>query len=124
MADTQVILRVDQETLKELDRLISAHGFKTRNEWFRAKVREFIEESKKKAMLKKLSKLDVEGIGEDEIVAMVHDWRRKKMLEDLQRLDELAASSKLRRKDVADLDHLVKKSLAARTLKKSKGSIA
>jgi metal-responsive CopG/Arc/MetJ family transcriptional regulator len=78
MADTQVILRVDQETLKELDRLISAHGFKTRNEWFRAKVREFIEESKKKAMLKKLAKLDVEGIGEDEIVAMVHDWRRRK----------------------------------------------
>ena len=78
MADTQVILRVDRETLKKLDRLISAHGFKTRNEWFRAKVREFIEESKKKSMLRKLAKLDVEGIGEDEIVAMVHDWRRKK----------------------------------------------
>jgi len=78
MADTQVILRVDRETLKELDRLLSAHGFKTRNEWFRAKVREFIEESKKLSMQKKLAKLDVEGIDEQEIVAMVHDWRKKK----------------------------------------------
>ena len=78
MADTQVILRVDRETLKELDRLLTAHGFKTRNEWFRAKVREFIEESKKLSMQKKLSRLDVEGIDEQEIVAMVHEWRRKK----------------------------------------------
>jgi metal-responsive CopG/Arc/MetJ family transcriptional regulator len=74
----QIILRIDEEMLKELDRLLSAHGFKTRNEWFRAKVREFIEESKKLAMQKKLAKLDVEGIDEQEIVAMVHDWRRKK----------------------------------------------
>ena len=78
MADTQVILRVDRETLKELDRLLSAHGFKTRNEWFRAKVREFIEESKKLSMQKKLARLDIEGIDEQEIVAMVHDWRKKK----------------------------------------------
>jgi len=81
MTDTQVILRVDRETLKELDRLLSAHGFKTRNEWFRAKVREFIEESKKLSMQKKLARLDVEGIDEQEIVAMVHDWRRKKKAE-------------------------------------------
>jgi len=78
MAETQVILRVDRETLKELDRLISAHGFKTRNEWFRAKVREFIEESKKQAMLKKLAKLDIEGIEEQEIIEMVRDWRKRK----------------------------------------------
>ena len=78
MADTQVIIRVDSETLKELDRLLTAHGFKTRNEWFRAKVREFIEESKKQAMARKLSRLDVEGIDEREIVAMVRDWRKKK----------------------------------------------
>ncbi|MBM4250223.1 MAG: hypothetical protein FJ149_12560 [Euryarchaeota archaeon] len=78
MTDTQVILRVDRETLKELDRLLSAHGFKTRNEWFRATVREFIEESKKQEMLGKLSRLDAEGIDEREIVAMVRDWRRGK----------------------------------------------
>jgi metal-responsive CopG/Arc/MetJ family transcriptional regulator len=124
MAETQVIFRVDQKTLKELDRLISAHGFKTRNEWFRAKVREFIEESKKKAMLGKLSTLDVEGIEEEDIIAMVHDWRRKKKLENLQRFDEIAAASKLGKEDVAELDHLVKKSLAARTRKNSKRSIA
>ena len=73
-----MILRVDRETLKELDRLLTAHGFKTRNEWFRAKVREFIEESKKLSMQKKLARLDIEGIDEQEIVAMVHDWRKKK----------------------------------------------
>jgi metal-responsive CopG/Arc/MetJ family transcriptional regulator len=78
MEDMQIILRIDEEMLKELDRLLSVYGFKTRNEWFRAKVREFIEESKKQAMLKKLSRLDIEGIDEQEIVAMVHDWRRKK----------------------------------------------
>jgi len=74
----QIILWIDEEMLKELDRLLPAHGFKTRDEWFRAKVREFMEESKKQAMQKKLAKLDVEGIDEQEIVAMVHDWRRKK----------------------------------------------
>jgi hypothetical protein len=78
MTDAQVILRVDRETLKELDRLLSAHGFKTRNEWFRAAVREFIVESRKQEMLGKLSRLDVEGIDEREIVAMVRDWRRGK----------------------------------------------
>ena len=74
----QIILRLDVEMLKELDRLLSVYGFKTRNEWFRAKVREFIQESKKLSMQKKLAKPDVEGIDEQEIVAMVHDWRRKK----------------------------------------------
>jgi hypothetical protein len=86
------------------------------------KQRRFIKKLKQKTMLKKLSKLDVEGICEDEIVAMVHDWRRKKKLEDLQRLDDLTAASKLGKKDVAELDHLVKKSLAARTRKNSKRS--
>ena len=74
----QIILRIDEEMLKELDRLLSVYGFKSRNEWFRAKVREFIAESKKQEMQKKLARLDVEGIDEQEIVAMVHDWRRKK----------------------------------------------
>jgi hypothetical protein len=88
-----------------------------------AKQRRFIKKSNKKTTLKKLTKLDIEGIGEDEIVAMVHDWRRRKKLEDLQRLDDLTAPSKLGKKDVAELDHLVKKSLAARNRKNSKRSI-
>lgn len=78
MGDMQIILRIDEEILKDLDRLLSVYGFKSRNEWFRAKVREFIEESKKLSMQKKLAGLDVEGIDEQEIAAMVHDWRRRK----------------------------------------------
>lgn len=78
MTDTQVILRIEKEILHELDQHLTIQGFKTRNEWFRAKVREFIEESKKKKMLKKLDRLTVKGITEDEIVQMVQDWRKRK----------------------------------------------
>jgi len=78
LADTQVILRVDKEILAELDKHLSKHGFKTRNEWFRAKVREFIEDSRKREMLKTLSKLDAKGVNEEDIVQMVREWRRKK----------------------------------------------
>ena len=73
-----MILRIDREILNELDAHLTKEGFKTRNEWFRTKVREFIEESKKKRMLGKLDKLTVKGITEDEIVEMVKDWRKRK----------------------------------------------
>ena len=78
MGETQVILRIDKEILNELDLHLTIDGFKTRNEWFRAKVREFIEESKQRKMLKKLDKLTVKGITEEEIVEMVSDWRKRK----------------------------------------------
>ena len=45
-------------------------------------------------------------------------------LEDLQRLDDLTTASKLGKKDVPELDHLVKKGLAARYRKSSKRSAA
>ena len=45
-------------------------------------------------------------------------------LDDLQRLDDLTAASKLGKKDVTELDHIVKKSLAARYRKSSKRSAA
>jgi len=78
MTETQVILRVDRDVLHEFDHLISTRGFKTRNEWFRAKVREFVEDCKKEEMMQKLAKLNSESITEDEIVEMVKDWRTKK----------------------------------------------
>lgn len=78
MVETQIILRLDKEALKELDRHISASGFKTRNEWFRTKVREFLEDAKKKEMLKRLSCLNAKGISEEEITEMVGEWRRRK----------------------------------------------
>lgn len=73
-----MILRIEKEILNELDQHLTNEGFKTRNEWFRVKVREFIDESKRKRMLKKLDKLTVKGITEEEIVEMVNDWRKRK----------------------------------------------
>lgn len=78
MTETQVIFRVDKEMLKNLDKSLLIFGFKTRNEWFRAKVREAIEKADKKGMMRKLGKLSVEGITEEEIVQMVKEWRKRK----------------------------------------------
>lgn len=78
MAESQVIFRIEKDLLDQLDSRLQLFGFKTRNEWFRAKVREFVEEADKKRMLKKLDKLTVEGIKEQEIVQMVKDWRKGK----------------------------------------------
>ncbi len=78
MTETQVIFRVEKEMLKNLDKSLPIFGFKTRNEWFRAKVREAIEEADKKKMLSKLDKLSIEDISEEEIVQMVKEWRKRK----------------------------------------------
>jgi metal-responsive CopG/Arc/MetJ family transcriptional regulator len=78
VAESQVIFRIEKDLLDQLDSRLQLFGFKTRNEWFRAKVREFVEEADKKRMLKKLDKLTVEGIKEQEIVQMVKDWRKGK----------------------------------------------
>jgi metal-responsive CopG/Arc/MetJ family transcriptional regulator len=78
MSESQVIFRIEKDLLDQLDSRLRLFGFKTRNEWFRAKVREFVEEADKKKMLKKLDKLTIEGIEEQEIVQMVKDWRKGK----------------------------------------------
>lgn len=78
MSDAQVIFRIEKDLLDQLDSRLHLLGFKTRNEWFRSKVREFVEEADKKKMLKKLEKLTIEGITEEEIVQMVKDWRKGK----------------------------------------------
>jgi len=78
MSESQVIFRIEKDLLDQLDRRLQLFGFKTRNEWFRAKVREFVEEADKKKMLKKLDKLTIEGINEQEIVQMIKDWRKGK----------------------------------------------
>ena len=54
MSESQVIFRIEKDLLDQLDSRLQLFGFKTRNEWFRAKVREFVEEADKKRMLKKL----------------------------------------------------------------------
>ena len=75
MTETQVLFRVDSDMLKELDSTISGSGFKTRNEWFRNVVRNFLEDVERKKLLKKLEMLNVEGLTEAEVAEMVKAWR-------------------------------------------------
>ena len=75
MTETQVLFRVDSDMLKELDSTISGSGFKTRNEWFRNVVRNFLEDVERKKLLKKLESLNVEELTEAEIAKMVKAWR-------------------------------------------------
>ncbi|MDI6918002.1 MAG: hypothetical protein QMC80_09435, partial [Thermoplasmatales archaeon] len=77
MAETQVIFRVDDRILRRFDRFLKFSGFRTRNEWFRSKVREFLEDMEREKALKAVRKLTVKGMTEDEIVRMVKDWRKR-----------------------------------------------
>lgn len=64
--------------LKEFDETLKMSGFKTRNEWFRAAIREFLEDIERKKVLKKLSKLEIKGLEEKDIEEMVNEWRSEK----------------------------------------------
>jgi len=78
MAETQVIFRLDKRLLKEFDETLQISGFKTRNEWFRAAIREFLEDIERKKVLQKLRKLEVKGLEEKDIEEMVSKWRSEK----------------------------------------------
>ena len=78
MTETQVLFRVEKELLKALDRILSAEGFRTRNEWFRAQIRKAFEDAKGKRAAGLLDRLTVEGVQEDDIADMVREWRSKK----------------------------------------------
>lgn len=41
MPEKQVLFRLDEDMLARLDRRISQKGFKTRNAWFKAVVKDF-----------------------------------------------------------------------------------
>ncbi len=77
MTDVQIIFRIERGMIEELDRHLSDFGYKTRNEWFRNKVREYVTEAEKKRMMERLDKLTVEDVTEEEIVEMVQEWRKK-----------------------------------------------
>ncbi len=78
MAETQVIFRLDKRLLKEFDETLKISGFKTRNEWFRAAIREFLEDVERKKVLQKLRKLEIKGLEEKDIEEMVSKWRAEK----------------------------------------------
>ncbi len=78
MTETQVIFRLDKRILKELDESLKLSGFKTRNEWFRATIREFLDDIERKKVLKKLTRLEIEGIEEKDLAEMVSKWRSER----------------------------------------------
>lgn len=78
MTETQVIFRLDKKILNELDDVLKISGFKTRNEWFRAAIRDFMTNMERKTVLQRLSKLEVEGLEEKDIVEMIDKWRSEK----------------------------------------------
>ncbi len=75
MAETQIIFRLDKKILKELDESLKISGFKTRNEWFRAVIRDFLGDIEREKILRKLKKLEIKGLGEKEIAEMIENWR-------------------------------------------------
>ena len=77
MTEVQILFRIEKGMIEELDEHLADYGYKTRNEWFRNKVREYVKEAEKKRMMDRLDKLTVEEITEDEIVEMVRDWRKR-----------------------------------------------
>jgi len=78
MAETQVIFRFDKRLLRELDETLKISGFKTRNEWFRAIIREFLDDIERKKALQKLRALEMKGLEDEDIEEMVSKWRSEK----------------------------------------------
>ncbi len=78
MTETQVIFRLDKKILKELDEVLKISGFKTRNEWFRATIRDFMGNMERKKVLQGIRKLEIEGLEEKDIAEMISKWRSEK----------------------------------------------
>ena len=76
--ETQVLFRAEKELLEALDTILSADGFKTRNEWFRAQIRRALDETTRRRVAGLLERLTVEGVRDEDIVDMVREWRSKK----------------------------------------------
>lgn len=78
MVETQVIFRLDKKLLKKFDKTLEMSGFKTRNEWFRASIRKFLDDIERKKALQKLRKIEVDGLEEKDIEEIVNRWRSEK----------------------------------------------
>ncbi len=78
MVETQILFRVPKKTLDELDKAISTQGFKTRNEWLRAQIRIFLEDTRRRRLRGLMEKTTIEGVSDQDIVDMVKEWRARK----------------------------------------------
>ncbi len=77
MSETQIIFRLEDKLLKRFDQDLKRIGFKSRNEWFRTKVREFLEEMERRETLRSLNKFAIQDMTDEDIVQMVDSWRKK-----------------------------------------------
>ena len=77
MSESQIIFRLEGRLLKRFDQNLKRFGFKSRNEWFRTKVREFLEEMEKRETLRSMNKFAVKDMTEEDIIKMIDDWRAK-----------------------------------------------
>ena len=77
MPDAQVIFRLDREMLESLDASLKSSGFRTRNEWFRAEVRRFLDDVERKEALRRLDKMTIDGMTDEEAAALVLEWRKE-----------------------------------------------
>lgn len=55
-------------------------GFKTRNEWFRASVRKYLDDIERKKALQKLKKIEVEGLEEKSIEQSIDGVPKRQMI--------------------------------------------
>ncbi|VVB87322.1 Uncharacterised protein [uncultured archaeon] len=78
MADTQIIFRLDKKILNELDESLKISGFKTRNEWFRSVIRDFLGGMEREKILRKLKKLEIKGLEDKDIAEIIEKWRSEK----------------------------------------------
>ena len=78
MAETQIIFRLDKKIPEDLDESLKISGFKTRNEWFRAVIRDFLGDREKEKVLRKLKKLEIKGLEDKDISEMIDKWRHEK----------------------------------------------
>ena len=77
MSESQIIFRLEDRLLKKFDQNLKKIGFKSRNEWFRTKVREFMEEMERRETLRAMNKFAVKDMTEEDVVKMIDDWRKK-----------------------------------------------
>ena len=77
MSESQIIFRLEDRLLKRFDQNLKRNGFKSRNEWFRIKVREFLEEMERRETLRAMNKFAVNNMTEKDVVKMIDEWRKK-----------------------------------------------
>lgn len=78
MGESQFVLRMADDLLRELDRAIERAGFQTRSEWVRDRARRFVLEMESRRLLAEAATLGITESSEEETVAIVKAGRRER----------------------------------------------